>query len=231
MSEGLSATDVGKELGEHAKRTAEQLADRHQRLIAIAEAVLLSVVTIVAAWSGFSAAKWGTESSVSLARASTNRTLANRDFQESLTYRVSDQLSFNLWLAAVEAHNPAAIRIAARRFRPEYRPAFTAWLATHPFTNPNAPAGPQSMPQYSPTGLADSVRLDATADAQFAAGQSAASTADDYVRTTVVLASVLFLVGIGSHFRGRGVRIGLIAVGAVLLVLAAGLILTLPPPP
>jgi len=231
MSEGLSPIEVGKEVGQHAKHSAEQLADRHQRLIAIAEAVLLSVVTIVAAWSGFSAAKWSTDSTVNLATANTNRTEANRAFQESLTFRVSDQLSFNLWLGAVENGNKTAIRIAEKRFRPQYLPAFNAWMATHPFTNPNAPAGPQSMPQYAPTGLADSVRLDAAADAHFAAGQSAAATSDDYVRTTVVLASVLFLVGIGSHFRGRGVRLALISVGAVLLIVAAGLILTLPPPP
>ena len=231
MSEGLSPTEVGAEIGEHAKHAAEQLADRHQRLIAIAEAILLSIVTIVAAWSGFSAAKWGTTSSVNLAEASTNRTEANRAFQESLTFRVSDQLSFNLWLGAVENGNKTAIRIAQKRFRPQYLPAFYAWMATHPFTNPNAPAGPQAMPQYVPTGFDDSVRLDASADAHFTKGEAAASTADDYVRTTVVLASVLFLVGIGSHIRGRGVRLALISVGAVLLVVAAGLILTLPPPP
>jgi hypothetical protein len=40
------------------------IALAHVRLIAVAEAVLLSVVAIVAAWAGYSAAKWGTESSL-----------------------------------------------------------------------------------------------------------------------------------------------------------------------
>jgi hypothetical protein len=48
---------------------------------------------------------------------------------------------------------------------------------------------------------------------------------------TVVLASVLFIVGISSNFPARRVRIGLIVVGAILLVFAAVQILQLPGPP
>jgi hypothetical protein len=47
----------------------------------------------------------------------------------------------------------------------------------------------------------------------------------------VILASVLFLVGISSHFPLRGVRIGLVAVGAALLLFGAVQILQLPGPP
>ena len=70
MPEGLSPTEVGKELGEHAERHQEH-RHRHDRLISIAEAVLLSIVTITAAWSGYSAAKWNTESRLHLAKGST----------------------------------------------------------------------------------------------------------------------------------------------------------------
>jgi hypothetical protein len=51
------------------------------------------------------------------------------------------------------------------------------------------------------------------------------------LRATLILASVLFLVGISTQFPLRGVRYGLIAVGAGLLVFAAVLVLLLPPPP
>jgi hypothetical protein len=87
------------------------------------------------------------------------------------------------------------------------------------------------MPQYKPAGEAQSAALDKAADERYAEGQHAAETADNYVRTTVILASVLFLVGIGSHFPIRGVRIALIVVGFVLLTIAAGEIFSLPRPP
>ena len=35
-----------------------------------------------------------------------------------------------------------------RRFSPEYKVAFDAWLATDPFSNPEAPPGPSFMPEY-----------------------------------------------------------------------------------
>ena len=118
--------------------------------------------------------------------------------------------------------------VAEKRFRTQYDVAFKAWLATRPFTNPNAPKGPQYMPQYKPTGAALSKRLDAEADELYAEGQHAGETSDKYIRVTVILASVLFLVGLSSHFPFRSVRIGLVIVGTVLLILAGVQLLQLP---
>ncbi len=87
------------------------------------------------------------------------------------------------------------------------------------------------MPQYRQPGLARAKALDRQADEAFAAGSEAGSTADDYVRTTVVLAVVLFLVGISTQFPLRGVRYGLIGVGGVLLVVSVVLLSQLDRPP
>ena len=114
---------------------------------------------------------------------------------------------------------------------PNYRTAFDAWLATRPFTNPNAPAGPEAMPQFKPPGTALARALDAKADASYAHGQKAAETGDHYIRATVILASVLFLIGISTQFPVRRGRYVLVTIGVVLLVFAAEQILTLPGPP
>ena len=75
----MSPEEVGKEIAHHAKDTAAgRSADRHDRILSIAEAVLLSIVALMAAWSGYAAAKWSTESRVKLAEASTLRSEANR---------------------------------------------------------------------------------------------------------------------------------------------------------
>lgn len=227
MAEGLSAVEVGRELPEHAKHAS---AGR-DRYISITEAGLLAIVTLVAAWSGYSAAKWGTESSLNLAKASATRTQANRAFQEALSVRVLDASTFNTWFGARIAGNEQGARLAIKRFRPEYRVAFEAWLATRPFTNPDAAPSPQTMPQYRPKGAALARRLDAQADDAYARGQDAAETGDRYIRTTVILASVLFLVGISTHFPLRATRLLLIVIGAALLVFAGVLILELPAPP
>jgi len=61
MPEGLSASEVGKEIAEHREHHAPEDHSRRDRYVSIAEAVLLSLVAIMAAWSGYAAAKWGTD--------------------------------------------------------------------------------------------------------------------------------------------------------------------------
>ena len=117
------------------------------------------------------------------------------------------------------------------RLRPGYRPAVEAWLALHPLKNPKAPPDPSYMPQYRIAQQAQGLALSARADAYFNEGQSAAGTADKYVRLTVFLAAVLFLVGIGSRFPVRVARYGLVGVAAALLVISVVQLLSLPGPP
>ena len=205
--------------------------ERRDRLLSIAEAVLLSIVALLAAWSGFAAAKWSTESRVELATSSSARAKANRAHLVALELRNFDSSTFNAWFAAYTADNEQAMRVARRRFRPPFRAAFDAWRDAKPETNPEAPRGPTYMPQYRPPGLALARGLDDKADAAFAEGVSAAENSDKYVRTTVFLATVLFLVGISTQFRIRGVRYALIGLAAILLLVSVAELTTLPRPP
>ena len=227
MAEGLSATEVGKEISEHAK---EQARVRHD-VLSITEAVLLSVVTLLAAWSGYAAAKWNTESRVTLAEASTAMAKANRADLAAMELRNLDSSTFEAWFAAYTARNKEAMAVAERRFRPAFHAAFAAWRATKPETNPTAPRGPTYMPEYRQPGLARAAALDQQADALFVKGSSQGNRSDKYIRTTVILASVLFLVGISTHFPLRGVRFGLVGVGGALLILSLVQLAQLPRPP
>jgi hypothetical protein len=233
VPEGLSPGEVGKEIAEHRKHTLapDTEHDRHDRWLSIVEALLLSLVAVLAAYSGYAAAKWGTESSVTLASASAARTMANRADTEGLVTRELDSTSFNAWFTAFTAGNANDARLAEKRMRPGYRPAFKAWLATDPAHNPNAPPGPAYMPQYVIPQEAAEKAHDAQADAAFAKGSEAGATADKYIRATVFLATVLFLVGISGHFRIRQARMGLIGAGGLLLAFAVIQLLDLPGPP
>jgi hypothetical protein len=228
MGEGLSAHEVGKEIAAHAKHHNPERRDRN---LSIVEAVLLSFVALLAAWSGYAAAKWSTESRVSLAEASATRTKATRAQLEAMSQRNFDSSTFDAWFSAYTAGNERAMAIAARRFSPNFRVAFDAWRATKPETNPDAPKGPTYMPQYREPGLARAVALEHQADEAFAEGEKAGGTADDYVRTTVILAVVLFLVGISAHFPVLSARYGLIALSMLLVVFSLVQLAQLPRPP
>jgi hypothetical protein len=240
MAEGVSAAEVAKDIAEHheddvdpgEEHGGEDSGHEHRnRWISIVEAVLLSVVALVAAYSGFAAAKWSTESSLSLAKASALRTKASRADVEAIVTRTLDSASFNAWFTAFVAGNRRAEQVAERRLRPGYRPAFYAWLATDPAHNPNAPPGPSFMPQYVIPEQHAATVYDAQADAAFKKGSDAGSTSDEYIRDTVFLATVLFLVGISGHFNLRPARYAIVGVGVGLLVFSVVQLLGLPPPP
>ena len=232
MPEGLSPIEAGKKLHEHNTQPHEHAVsdsgNRHSRMVQIGEALLLSLVTIAAAWSGYAAAKWDTESRLELAQAATLRNLATR---ADLERPVDPQLRLLDLQRLVHRLHPGRPPEAGRRraaLPPEFKVAFDAWMATDPFNNPRAPPGPTYMPQYQLADQAKADALDREAQATSAAGNHAAVVGDDYIRITVFLAAVLFLVGIGSTFKLHTIRYALIGVGSLLLILATVLILQQP---
>jgi hypothetical protein len=243
VPEGLSAAEVGKEIAEHkehaehAEHAAHAGGDHHaehvrrDRVISIVEALILSIVALLAAWSGYSAAKWSSHASISLAKASATRTKANLNQIQATQIRTLDSVTFNAAEAAYLSGNTKLFQLTLRRMRPGYRPAVTAWLALHPLKNSHAPPDPSYMPQYRIPQEAAARALNAQADAYFTEGAAANDTADKYVRITVLLAAVLFLVGIGSRFPVRIARYGLISIAGVLLIVSVVQLLGLPGPP
>jgi hypothetical protein len=237
MPEGLDPIETGKKLHEHGEAHDQQTegkggqgeaSERHSRIIQIAEAVLLSIVTITAAWAGYSAARWGTASRVDIAQSSTLRNIATRDDLEANSLRNFDASTFNAWFIAFTLNSPQKEAIAIRRFRPAFKVAFDAWMATDPLHNPHAAPGPTYMPQYKLPSQTQAYALDDKATEKFSEGTKAGLTGDNYVQITVFLAAVLFLVGIGSSFKLYGVRYALITFGTLLLIVAVVLILKQP---
>jgi hypothetical protein len=248
MAEGLNPIEAGKKLHEHGDKQHErggeggeghgggngeegdgggaggEAGSRHSRIVQVCEVVLLAIVTLTAAWAGYSAARWSTESRVDIARSSTLRNLATRADLEANTLRNFDASTFNAWFIAFTLNSPQKEAIAERRFRPAFRVAFNAWMATNPLHNPHAPPGPTYMPQYKLAPQTQANKLDNEATAKFNAGTQAGATSDNYVQITVFLAAVLFLVGIGSSFKLYGVRYALISFGAALLIISLVLI-------
>jgi hypothetical protein len=84
------------------------------------------------------------------------------------------------------------------------------------------------MPQYHNAMATKAQAYDTRATAAFEQGTKARETGDKYLRNTVLLATVLFLTALAQKFKLEGVRIGLFAVSAVLLVIALYFVGTYP---
>jgi len=201
---------------------------RHAVAIEVGEALLLAIVAVATAWSGYQSALWDGRSAKLYGTSSRLRIEATQNTTRAGQEQLYDATTFNFWLQAKLTNKAKLARDYEKRFRPEYRPAFRAWLATDPFVNPRAPAGPILMPQYHNMLLERSADLNTRASEVFEEGAHARETGDKYVRTTVLLATVLFLIAISQRFGLVRLRVGLLAVALVLLALALTSISTYP---
>lgn len=194
----------------------------------IAEAVVLAVVAVATAWSGYCAAKWDGRQAFLYGTSARLRVEGAAAREVAHQFLLFDGLTLNAWIAAKERKDENLAAIYQRRFTPEFRVAFEAWLKTDPLTNPQAPHGPATMPEYHNARTAQAEELGQQATAAFMEGTEARETSEKYVRITVVLATVLFLIALSQRFKMRKVRLGLFLVGASLMVYALVTVATYP---
>jgi hypothetical protein len=201
---------------------------RFEWIIEIAEAILLAIVAIATAWSGYQSARWDGRSAERYAEASRLRVeqdLAATQGGQELIFNTN---TLNAWLLATTTGDAAAANLLEKRFTDNYAVAFDAWLKTDPLTSDDAPPGPMYMPQYHNRFDEKAGQLNQEASTAFEAGASARDTAEKYVRVTVFLAMVLFLIAISQRFRIKRVRIALLGVGVAFLAVAMTMLLSYP---
>jgi len=233
MGESLSPVEVAHEAHrhrEHANHDSSGTVHRHQRVLQIVEAALLAGVTVLAAWSGFAAASYETDSRIAFANSQRSDTDADELALAADDQKNFDESAFNAWLVADLLGSKERATVAAERFSPGLRTAFDAWLQADPMTNAAAPATPFELPAYERPLLRQATELRRAADRLNAKGMEAGALGDQYVRLTVFLAGVLFLIGIGSTFSILQVRYSLIGIGIILLCFALVLLASLPQP-
>ena len=196
--------------------------------IEIIEAVILALVAVATAWSGYQAAQWAGKRAEKYAEASRLRVTAEGLATLAGQERIYDSDTFNSWLAAKLDGKEEAASFFERRFRDEYRSAFMAWLATDPFKNAQAPPGPIFMPDYHNAKHEQFLGLSNQAAEVADQGIRSGETGDKYVRITVLLATVLLITAIGQRFRVKAARVVFMILACLLLCLPVLQLLMLP---
>jgi hypothetical protein len=225
MPEDLNA-EIAAGLAEASDPEPQPDRLRWERLVEICEAIVLAAVAVATAWSGYQAARWDGRQAERYGAASAIRIQADEQLTLGGQQKLLDVATLNTWIQAKKDGHEKVADLFVRRFSPEFKTAFVAWLATHPFSNPNAPPGPSFMPQYANPQINQGDALNDEATAIFDEGTQARETSDDYIRTTVVLATVLFLLALSQRFRIREVRIAVLIVSGLLMVYGIGAILS-----
>jgi hypothetical protein len=225
MPEELNS-EIAAGLAEASNQEPQPERLRWERFVEISEAIVLAFIAVSTAWSGYQAARWDGRQAERYGTASAIRIQADEQLTLGGQQKLLDVSTFNTWIQAKENGNDALAALYVRRFSPAFNTAFVAWLATHPFSNPDAPPGPSFMPQYTNPQIEQGNALNDEATAIFDEGTQAREQSDDYIRTTVVLATVLFLLALSQRFRIRGVRIAVLIISGLLMAYGLGTIIS-----
>jgi len=212
----------------HELSERSEAVSRRERINELVAVLLLSIATVCVAWSGYQAAKWSGVQARRYAQASTARSLATRASTLGGQERLQDLLNFNRWLEESTTGDTALAALYERRFRPEFRPAFDAWLAQDPLHNDRAIATPLRMPQYKLASFEKADALERLADHRFEQGKEATEHADDYIFGTVFFAAVLFFAGISMRFAWQPMRVVVLVFATLFRVDGGGKLATWP---
>lgn len=209
--------------------TAEQdpRAARKRRL-EFASVLLLSLATLASAWGAYQGSLWDGEQIAQEARSAAAGREASVRSVAANQLRALDAALFVQYAAALHNGNPRLVDFLFHRFRPEMKPAMSAWLATHPLTNPDAPASPFTMPAYSLKADEEARRFSEESEQKFREAQHANGTSDYYVLLTVLISVTMFFAGIGPQFEAPRARSILVALGGICLAVGLAILLTLP---
>jgi len=189
--------------------------DRHFELAAT---VLLAVAAVATAWASYQSARWHGEQARAQSASIAARVESTRAANVANRQGQIDVALFTQWVDAYARDETELADFYNKRFRPEFKPAFDAWVATRPRKNPSAPLSPFAMPQYklAANTAADGLEVKAAAASRRAGGFI--QRADDYSLAVVLFASSLFFAGISTRLRSSTTRMIVLGLGAALFL-------------
>ena len=190
--------------------------------------VLLALATVATAWAAYQAREWTGEQSQGYSHATAARIAENRSSAVANRQVQIDIATFIQWVDAREQGRTRLANFYEARFRDEFRPAFTAWLASKPLTNKSAAKTPFDLPQYRLAADRHARALELKAAAESLKAKDANQRADSYTLAVVLFASSLFFAGISTKLETETARIAVLGLGGVLFVGMAVWLATMP---
>lgn len=184
--------------------------------VELVSTVLLALAAVATAWSSYQATRWNGEQTKASSRTNAIRIEAARAQGLSEAQKQVDVMTFTQWVDAYARNEQDLADFYFRRFRDEFRPAVTAWLATRPLRNPGAPLTPFAMPQYRLAAEEEAERLDAEAEVSSAVVRRNIQRASNYVLGVVLFAVSLFFAGMSVKLADPRLRKVMLVLGCVM---------------
>ena len=181
----------------------------------VAATVLLALATVATAWSGYQASRWNGEQAATAGKVNAARIDSTKASSLANAQTEIDVATFTQWVDAYAQGDRELADFYLRRFRAEFEPAVTAWIATRPLKNPDAPLTPFAMPQYRLAARDEAARIEAKADALAAQVRVDIQRSTNYVLAVVLFAATLFFAGMSAKLPTPRLRLALLIMGLV----------------
>jgi hypothetical protein len=181
---------------------------------------LLGVATIGSAWCGYQATRWNGEEGDLARESATVQVEAARQFGLATQVVSYDSNMIAQYANAAAADNESLMRFYRETLiRPEFLPILERW--EEQVATGESPDNLLEDQDYVDAQLESYGLTVAEAEALSVEAQRAGNEGDDYVLTTLILASALFFAGLTTSFRVRFARLLLLSGAALLIAFAA----------
>jgi hypothetical protein len=202
--------------------------DRFDRRFELAATLLLAMAAVATAWAAYQSASWRGEQAKAQSASIAARVESTRAANMANRQAQIDVALFTQWADAYARDETELADFYRKRFRAEFRPAFEAWVATRPRTNPTAPLSPFALPQYKLAATAKADRLEVQAAAFSQQVGRLIQRADNYALAGVLFAASLFFAGISTRLRSPRARMVVLGLGYALFLGSVIWIVTFP---
>ncbi len=183
--------------------------------------LLLAIATIGSAWCAFEVSRWNREENDAARVAAVARIDGSREYALATQTVAYDAAVVTQYATAVVAENtPLQNFLRTSLVRPGFLPVLEEWQAIVDSTGV-APPNLFENEDYLGELFAASRVLDDKAQAATDEAEEAGDNAEDYVLTTLFMASALFFAGVTASFSSRFTKVVLLAGSAVTLAFAA----------
>ena len=202
--------------------------DRFAHRFELAATLLLAVAAVATAWAAYQSARWHGEQARAQSASIAARVESTRAANVANRQGQVDVALFTQWVDAYAREEDELAAFYRKRFRPEFVPAFDAWIATRPRKNPDAPLSPFAMPEYKLAATTMADQLEAKAAAASVKAGTDIQRADNYSLAVVLFAASLFFAGVSTRLHDRTPRTIVLALGYTMFLASAIWIATFP---
>ena len=191
------------------------------RIIEVLTVLLLAIATVGSAWCAYQVSQWNGLETDAARESAVARINGSREYALATQKVAYDAASVAQYAEAVVDENERLQTfLRSSIIRPGFLPLLEEWQ-TYIDETGQAPPNLLENEEYLAGLFAKSTEYDEAALAATIEGDDAGRNADDYIVTTLFMASALFFAGVTASFSSRMTRIVLLAASAFTLGFAA----------